>query len=322
MKILVRSEPAPTIKEHLIPIRWIDVDEKTYEQLGEPLSIQRGTLWKLISEAIAAQAAVIVVDFALDRPIEIEGDTLLTQCLENYSALATRSVAPNKISCFQSTDLKAFPKILLAKSLKTNQVPMAERRSQLCAAPACPLKNDPRGLESIVRNSSVLFWASTTFVRDADHIARQWRLFKPTKRTRLDDWESNVLPSVPLLTWAILRTPSLEGKPFNVNAFLDELRTHFNMKKAIPSPETCAHGDRSDTWTLQGSRLEQPIHLSPVPNTSNNEFPTLSATWKSPGPRLWFPGEEKTNFFLTESTRGNSWPTTISTTSWKATGIP
>ena len=48
---------------------------------------------------------------------------------------------------------------------------MAERRSQLCAAPVCPLKNDPRGLESIVRNSSVLFWASTTFVRDADHIA-------------------------------------------------------------------------------------------------------------------------------------------------------
>ena len=34
-----------------------------------------------------------------------------------------------------------------------------------------------------------------------------------TKRTRLDDWESNVLPSVPLLTWAILRTPSL-GKAF------------------------------------------------------------------------------------------------------------
>ncbi len=298
MKMLVRSEPAPPIKEHLIPIRWIDIDEKTYEQLGEPLSIQRGTLWKLISEAIAAQAAVIVVDFALDRPVEIEGDTLLTQCLENYSALATRSVAPNKISCFHSTDLKSFPKILLAKSLKANQVPMAERPSQLCASRACSLKDDPRGLESIVRTSSVLFWASTTFVRDADHIARQWRLFEPTKRVRLDDWESNVLPSVPLLTWAILRTPSLDGKPFNVNKFLDELRTHFDIKNAIPSPETCSHGDRSDTWDLKGSGLEQTIHLNLCPKHLEQRVPYLVGNLEEPWPSPLVPWGGKSEFLF------------------------
>lgn len=283
MKLLVRSEPDATVKEHLTPIRWIDVDEKTYEQLGEPMSIPRSTLWQLISKAIAAQAAVIVVDFALDWSVEAEGDRLLTQCLENYSALSIRSVAPNKISCFQSSDLKAFPPILLAKSLKSSHRPMAERQSQLCAAPAC-LRNDPRGLESIVRNSSVLFWASTTFVRDADYVARQWRLFEPTKRTRLDDWESNVLPSVPLLTWAILRTPSLEGKPFNANRFLEELTTRFDSQNAISPQEACAHGHSKDAWTLTGPRLKQTIQLSLCPEHLEQRVPYLIGNLKEPWP--------------------------------------
>jgi len=292
MKILVRSQPAPTIKEHLIPIRWIDVDEKTYEQLGEPLSIQRGTLWKLISEAIAAQAAVIVVDFALDRPIEIEGDTLLTQCLENYSALATRSVAPNKISCFQSTDLKAFPKILLAKGLKINQAPMAERLSQLSAAPAVTPKDNTHALESIVRTSSVLFWTSTTFAREADQVARRWRLFEPTKRERLNndsDWESNVLPSIPLLTWAILRTPNIEGETFDAKIFLEALRNHFGSENAGQLPERCADKNSSDAWEITGSRLPQTIRLSLCPNDLEQRVPYLVGNLEEPWPSPMVP---------------------------------
>ena len=60
-----------------------------------------------------------------------------------------------------------------------------------------------------------------------------------------------------------------------MNGFLDELRTHFDIKNAIPSSETCAHGDGSDTWALKGSRLEQTIHLSLCPKHLEQRVPYL-----------------------------------------------
>lgn len=157
MNFWVWREPSDAIKPYLKPIVWIDIDEKTYEDLGEPLAIHRDYLWRLIATGIENQARAIIVDFALDRPVEPQGETLadgdkrLKDCLSTYSALARGTQQSDNDACFdkQKLPLRSFPPIIIAKGLRHYKNPIEERQSAL--------------IENLVENSNVLFWASPTF---------------------------------------------------------------------------------------------------------------------------------------------------------------
>jgi CHASE2 domain-containing sensor protein len=52
---------------------WLDIDDNTHEQWGEPLFTPRNRIERLIDTAVKAQARLIIVDIDLSRPTPIEG---------------------------------------------------------------------------------------------------------------------------------------------------------------------------------------------------------------------------------------------------------
>lgn len=261
MNFWVKKQPNASLETYLYPIVWLDIDEKTYEDLGEPLGIPRDYLWRLIELSIINQPRLVIVDFAVDRPIEqqrnkengetelIGGDKVLADCLAHYSFLAEKYSGPPASPCFDAVKepLISFPPIILAKGLRILPDTIEERPSLL--------------IENIVAESPVLFWASPTFQKDPiDYSVRHWRLFEHT--VRLSDNRTNVLPSIPLLTWAILRQPSLDEVPFETRLFLCKLRDTFSMPRWTQEGSATTCRPSSQSWKLESEKPLQTVNLS------------------------------------------------------------
>jgi hypothetical protein len=119
-------------------------------------------------------------------------------------------------------------------------------------------------LEDVVRSSPVLHWASPLSDRDDDGLVRNWRLFEPTCLDRAP----HAIPSMALLSWAVLRTPLMSSGAFSPASFQDELQRRF-----APSPGACADARSAPRaspvsptpWVLYDGVLGKRLNLSATP---------------------------------------------------------
>ena len=93
-------------------------------------------------------------------------------------------------------------------------------------------------LETVVKPSPVLHWASSLIQRDEDGVLRNWRLYEPTCLEQAP----NVVPSVALLSWALIRQPPMDGEPFSVQRFLAEFGVGSDPRQGSASTAMAPHG--------------------------------------------------------------------------------
>lgn len=161
--IKIRSGKIPTAD---IPsISWINIDDKTHQNWGEPLFTPRDKLKSLIEIAVQAKAKLIIVDIDLARASQPQfilkqqnttlhpSDQVLLNYLNNYSQ-----------QCQKKTS-SICPVIILTRTFRS-----------------------PQGIVQIIRpsfldkavDSTYIQWASPIFYYTKDQVIRRWWLWQPT----------------------------------------------------------------------------------------------------------------------------------------------
>lgn len=245
---------------------FLDIDEATHRAWGEPLFVPRDKLLSLIQFAADAPAKLLVVDIELTKHVPLavrtpatSPDEALTAYLRDYSTRAgaigsSASPAPASPSMH----------ILIARTIGPPLQADSTAPSAVSETLSGTLREERPSelLETMVEQSAVLHWASPLSDRDDDGLVRNWRLFEPTCL----NGSPHAMPSMALLSWAILRQPQLSAGSFSPREFQTELQRRF-----APPPQSCADpgasvaGSPSNSWTLLDGVLAKPVTLSTKP---------------------------------------------------------
>ena len=165
-------------KTYAHPVTFLDIDERSYRHWGEPLSIPRDKIIKLIRYAVDGRASVIIVDVELSRPSG-EHDNELREYLKNVSE-----------------KIPTPPDILLARGLRfPSEVDhgLMEQR--------------PSFLDDVVAENTYLHWAAPLYELEDDAVIRRWRLWEATCFDSVSSGKRTVvgLPSFQLLAASLLK---------------------------------------------------------------------------------------------------------------------
>jgi CHASE2 domain-containing sensor protein len=168
MRISQQNIPSAQDGVHKVPqFVWLDIDDKTHRQWGEPLFTPRNRIQRLIDAAVKAQARLIIVDIDVSRPTPIEGlqskyDDLK---LHPYDEALANYLAEYPAYCQTHPHC---PSIILARTF------LKEQNS----SPTPPPYYQPRlafdQLEQAVAHSKgYIQWASPQFHRSRDQVVRR-----------------------------------------------------------------------------------------------------------------------------------------------------
>jgi CHASE2 domain-containing sensor protein len=228
------------------PLVLFDIDEFSYQKWKEPVSTPRDKLLKLIQLAVADQAEIIIVDINLSRQDKLnpEHDKQLDEYLKTYSETCT----PNEVT-------KRCPQILLARFLRN----AVDRKSDY---------KEQRGsfLDEAVIASKDIHWVSIEFDEESRYIIRRWRLWESTCVEEKQGGYPEILPSVELLTVALLKgvpnePPEKATEPMRVKGYLLDTLRQFSEKHCIEPPSL----DESQFETLKlGDDLILNLYPSPL----------------------------------------------------------
>lgn len=178
---------SPGKEEYLFA--FIDIDEQTYREWGEPLFTPRDKLLALLRYAVESEAKLIIVDIDLTRSNtdNQEADKALREYLVSL----------------QSTKDSYVPPIIFVKTMRTALIANDDKTSSISNYKE--LRHS--FLDDIVDNSSGFYWASPLYSQDEDRVVRRWRILECVKT------ESGIdtLPSVQLLSYSILKPYQQNG---------------------------------------------------------------------------------------------------------------
>ncbi len=270
-----RSVESPRSAERFV---FLDIDESTYQQWGEQLFVPREKLLRLIQFAIEARARLLVVDTELTKHVGVapilqtglssksglsDPDEALRAYLESYSRGMLQVTAPVDADRGPVTDIifvRSIGQPLRQTGMSGQEL---DREETTTGIPIFSEERPSEFLEAVVSPSPILHWASSLIERDDDGVLRDWRLFEPTCIREAP----NVIPSIALLTWALLREPRLDNAPFSIQRFRAELRRRFS-----PPGVQCSHRsglpafepNRTQTiaWQLDDPLLNKSVLLS------------------------------------------------------------
>ena len=174
---------------------FVDVDEATYSKWGEPLLMPRDKLLCIINFARTSQAKLIFVDFDLSHwQQDAEFGAVFARSLARMSEDGPCSVLPGHS--------------VTAASASTVPIILHRGISHYHVSPTSDigrLRLSDSKLENAVSESDYLFWASTTLEIDPDGIVRRWILWKETCREAGENESVEVIPSVALMSQAVLK---------------------------------------------------------------------------------------------------------------------
>jgi len=173
---------------------FLNLEEQTYQQWGEPLITPRDKLRQLIAFAVAGQPKAIVVDIDLTYPTHCI--TERTHCLNDSTKLDPADIELRDFLANYATSSscngKPCPYLILVKTTQ----PVLDAQGK----PTSQRQLRPSFLDHIVDQNPRIYWASSLFELE-DNRLRRWRLCEPGKTGKLDS-----LPSVQLLITELLKS--------------------------------------------------------------------------------------------------------------------
>ncbi len=167
MRITQQNIPSTQDQANKIPHVWLDIDDNTHQEWGEPLFTPRNRIQRLIDAAVKAEARLIIVDIDVSRPTPIEGlqSKYPDLTLHPYDEALANYLAGYPAYCKTHPDC---PAIILARTFLNKQND----------SPTSSLYYQPRlafdKLEQAVANSKgYIQWAAPQFYRSRDQVVRR-----------------------------------------------------------------------------------------------------------------------------------------------------
>jgi hypothetical protein len=156
-----------------VPFVYLDIDEETYFDWGEPLLLPRARLAGLVDRALEGRPRLLIIDIDLSDRGDTQGDATLAAVLERRRSAGS------------------LPPILIARTLR--------------AANSSPGSLYPRPrsshFDAMVARAGNFYWAGVWLRTSSDTVVRRWPLWQ---LICTDEGRPEVLPSVGLATLALL----------------------------------------------------------------------------------------------------------------------
>jgi len=273
-----RSDSSQVAEERFV---FLDIDEHTYRAWGEPLFVPRDKLQRLIQFAAEAPAKLVIVDIELTKHVPLQPQPLSSpsfqaqgsspiadpdQALADY--LRRYSERSHDDGTKAGSSAPPRPHIIFARTIGPFSPPEQAESVPGSAETAEPFREERPSefLETVITASSILHWASPLSDRDDDGRLRNWRLLEPTCIGRTP----HAIPSVALLSWAILRTPFMNHAAFSPGLFKEELVRRFvpPFSSCLPSRPASAPAISSSgsSWVLFDAVIAKQLTLSTRPS--------------------------------------------------------
>ncbi len=212
------------------PFVFIDIDERTHREWGEPHRVPRLPLADMIQQASAANAAAILVDIDLSGA-RTPADVPLERALEQVGNGPVH--------------------VLLARTFR---LPLGAGKSN-------SLEERASFLDPLAASAPFVSFASTLFGREDDWMIRRYRSFEPTCTAGVP----NVIPAMHLVAAAILLEPA-EGQDRVTELLKGQLPVCDGSMRAAPPRASATFGDvevtvpsdRMSRRILYGAMLSSP----------------------------------------------------------------
>lgn len=179
------------IHAHIPSLELYDIDDATYRGWNFPATIPRDKLAKLITRAVDGGAAVIAVDVDLTFPDNKQEDDRLGRLLQILN---------------ESSDPESPIVILTRRLLRPLDEKNKVNSKAVFSLPAS-------FLDQYLPTQKKVFWSSTLFSIDEDHVVRRWR---HAEVYCAPDKTFKILPSLQLIS-----TIAINSKLHNVDPALE-----------------------------------------------------------------------------------------------------
>jgi hypothetical protein len=202
--VMSRSQEKADSKNPVPAFLFLDIDEQTFEEWGEPLFTPRDRMLRLVCYGIENGAAAIVVDVSLDKPRNPQPDQDLVDLLSNFGETGDGSL-PNERGCKSLAPRIALgrTKIFLTRGVHASK---AEDDCMESVSSFLDERTDLKGSPNVM-------WTTVRFDAGEDNVIRWWRLWEPVCQK---DSSVLFLPSVEVavVNWLHQRE---KGKTVGVN---------------------------------------------------------------------------------------------------------
>lgn len=217
------------------PVVWVDIDNPTFLDWGEPLQIPSRPMADLVHTLVASRPALLVLDF-------------------DWSRRSAESLAPLAEALRPETLTPYGVDILLMRSLSATAAPQAYRLER------------PTAFDDLAGSADgKIHWAAPFFFADADGVVRRWMAWQPT----CQGGKPAFLPSVQL--WVLAWEQGARGLESLNGAFDGYLPdTCPDWHQALDTPLLWGEGiDLSPDASLVVQRIR--YRLSPPPADAFSE---------------------------------------------------
>ncbi|MDM8559154.1 CHASE2 domain-containing protein [Candidatus Parabeggiatoa sp. HSG14] len=176
---------SPLYEKNIPNFVFLDVDDKTYYDWGEPLFMpSRQHLVNIVNAAIEAKARLIIVDFDIGQRTPTESDQLHPddQVLKDY-------LISYVTECRKKQDDSTCPLVILKRSFTTEERFIPILRTHFLD-------------EIMTQSAPYIQWASTQLYPRGDKIIRRWKLWQPACTSNR---QPVIIPSIELLAMSLVK---------------------------------------------------------------------------------------------------------------------
>lgn len=236
----VRQDEIPPAKAKQIPsFVFLDIDNQTHKVWGEPLFTPRNKVKELIDVAVQGGARLVIVDIDLSQQTPVAGlnpsfyQTNNKSQLHPYDQELYDYIASYQTRC-QNT---SCPPIILARVFRPPQEFDDDEQSiadWFRPEPQPVFESRTGFLENAAAQAApYVQWASPLFLASTyDNVIRRWSLWQPI----CTDKQPQVIPSIQLLTAALIRHETPQQAQDNLDKALDRFKPQFCSDTYVPQP--------------------------------------------------------------------------------------
>ncbi|MDM8559088.1 CHASE2 domain-containing protein [Candidatus Parabeggiatoa sp. HSG14] len=236
MRITQQNIPATQAGVQKIPqFVWLDIDDETHRQWGEPLFTPRNRIQRLIDAAVKAEARLIIVDIDVSRQTPIEGlqSRYKDLKLHPYDEELANYLAEYPAYCQTHPHC---PSIILARTFLNVQ------NDSSTPPPYYQPRLAFEKLEQAVANSKgYIQWASPRFHKSRDQVVRRHSHWKAI----CTDEQPGVIASIGVTATALLNSDTPKQAQDTINQGLVSLKPQNCTETYIqskPPPENIEIG--------------------------------------------------------------------------------
>jgi len=258
MRTTQQNMPPAQIK-NIPQFVWLDIDDETYKQWGEPLFTPRDRLLKLIKGGVLAEARLIIVDIDLSRTISGNGNKLHLHDKDIVDYLGKYPIYCNSHP--------HCPPIILAR-----------RFAVLSGGIETQYRKVFPELEQVVEESAYhIQWAAPLFSLSDDYVLRHWKVWQPF----CVDGKPAVMASIEVTAGVFLKKDTPQQVKKILAEKLQPLQPHACINDKIQYSHNTPEQIKLGQWNFSTDRYSIPQRIRYSMPWSMEGKKTAEFLWKT-----------------------------------------